>query len=82
MIAPKLAVERRFKNERAMINRAKVSNNYYEATKNDDSKSKKDESSDLSKRRSNSTAESSNKVGVSQGNMSSRLNAISIKPNK
>jgi hypothetical protein len=82
MMNQELPVEKRLKNERAVINRAKLSNNYYDTTKNDDSKSKKDESSDFSKRRSHSTADSSNKVGVSQGNMTSRLNAISIKPNK
>lgn len=76
----KLVAEKRFKNERANVNQERVNTNYADASGIDGSK--KDVTMMSDKRRSYSTTDSSNKVNSNQGNMSSRLNAITIKPKK
>jgi glutathione synthase/RimK-type ligase-like ATP-grasp enzyme len=74
--------EKRFKNDRAFVNPEKISPTY----KDEDGHISKDkavnESIPSNKRRSYSTTDSSSKVGMYHGNVTSRLNAINIKPKK
>lgn len=72
--------EARFKNDRALVNQEKASHNYKDV--NSISKEHwKPDSQVINQRRSYSTTDSS-KVVTNQGDVTSRINAINIKPKK